>query len=316
MSTLNHSKDHTMATRAALVVLGLVSLVAAAGFTLGVAPVAELWPLGDSAAVNCFLGAYLAGIAASLLWIGVSGDLGAAVAGAISLTVVYASLALAWLMLPLGAAEPRLRPIALLWVGGAVVSAGLALWFRRFRLQDAQPLPRPGWFSFMVFVLLLAFVGGALLLRTPNIFPLPLGPAAAAVIGSAFLGSTAYFLYSLKFPRWRTACAPLWGFLAYDLVLIVPLVSRLGSVDAAHRPALMINVAVLVVSGALAVYYLLLAPATRVWSPRVCSPRVCSPRPAQKARQAAPLEEVEGAQHRMRVAGRDAAVKGVAQLPD
>jgi hypothetical protein len=91
----------------------------------------------------------------------------------------------------------------------------------------------------------------------------------------------------------------------------VPLAARLGAVDAAHRPALVVNITVLVVSGALAVYYLLLARATRVWSLRVWSLR-----PAQKERQAAPLEEVEGAQHRMRVAGRDAAVKGVAQLPD
>ncbi len=250
----------------ALVVMGLVSLVAAAGFALSVSPFTEIWPLGDSAAVNRFLGAYLAGIGASLLWIGVSGDLGAAVGGAISLTVVYVSLAIAWLMLPLGAAEPRLRSVVFLWMSGALVSTGLAFWFRRFRIQDTHPLPRLVSRSFVVFVLLLAFVGGALLLRTPNIFPLPLGPAAAALIGSAFLGSTAYFLYSLRFPIWRNACAQLWGFLAYDLVLILPLASRLGSVDAAHRPALIMNVAVLVVSGALAVYYLLIARTTRVWS--------------------------------------------------
>jgi hypothetical protein len=114
-------------------------------------------------------------------------------------------------------------------------------------------------------VLLLAFVGGALLLRTPNVFPLPLAPAASALIGSAFLGSTAYFLYSLRFALWRNACAQLWGFLAYDLALIVPLASRLGVVDAAHRPALVINVAVLVFSGALAICFLLIVRATRVW---------------------------------------------------
>jgi hypothetical protein len=206
------TRQPTSSVRAALIVLGLVTLVAAAGLSLQIAPVAEIWPLGDSAAVNCFLGAYLAGIAASLLWIGVSGDLGAAVAGALSLSVLYASLALAWLMLPLGAVEPRLRPIALLWVGGALGSGGLARWFRRFPLQDAQPLPRPLSRAFVGDALLLAFVGGALLLRAPNVFPLPLTAAAAALIGSAFLGSSVYFLSSLAVPRWRTACAPLWGF--------------------------------------------------------------------------------------------------------
>ena len=283
-----HPLEQTKTTRAALVVMGIVSLIAAAGFALSVSPFTEIWPLGDSAAVDRFLGAYLAGIGASLLWIGVSGDLGAAVAGAISLTVVYTSLAIAWFTLPLGAAELRLRPVGVLWVVGALVSAGLAFWFRRFRIQDAQPLPRLVNRSFVVFVLLLAFVGCALLLRAPNIFPLPLGPAAVALIGSAFLGSTAYFLYSLRFPIWRNACAQLWGFLAYDLALIVPLVSRMGVVDAAHRPALMMNIAVLVFSGALAICYLLIVPATRVWALR-------SARVARVARVAAPWKSVGAA---------------------
>jgi hypothetical protein len=172
--------------------------------------------------------------------------------------------------------------VALLWVAGALGSAGLARWFRRLPIQDARPLPRTVYSSFVVFVVLLACVGGALLLRTPNIFPLLLGPAASAVIGSAFLGSAAYFLYGLWFPLWGAVRAPLWGFLAYDLVLIAPLVARVGVVDSAHRPALMLNIAVLVFSGALAVYYLLIARATRVWSPR----------PAQAERQATPLKTV------------------------
>jgi len=44
----------------------------------------------------------------------------------------------------------------------------------------------------------------------------------------------------------------------------------------------MLNIAALVFSGAVAVYYLLIARATRVWSPR----------PAQAERQVAPLKTV------------------------
>jgi hypothetical protein len=226
-----------------------------------------MWPLGDTLAVDYFLGAYLAGVGASLLWIGVSGDMRAIVAGALSLTVLYASLAIAWFALSFGV-TPGLRPPAFLCGAGALFSGGLALWFRRYSFRDSQPLPRLVHVVFVAYVLLLAFVGGALLLRTPNVFPLPLGPAAAALIGSAFLGSTAYILYSVRFPLWRNACAQLWGFLAYDLALILPLVSRLGSADAAHWPALLLNIAVLVFSGALAIYFLLIAPTTRIWSVR------------------------------------------------
>jgi hypothetical protein len=273
------STKHTRAARTTIVTLGIVSLIVAIGFAVRIPLLAEIWPLGDTIAVDSFLGAYLAGVGASLLWIGVSGDLGAIVAGALSLAVLYTSLAIAWFRLSFGA-TPGLRPTALVCGAAALFSAGLALWSRRIAIRDAQPLPRFAAVAFVVYVLLLGFVGGALLLRRPNVFPLPLGPAAAALVGSAFLGSTAYFLYSLARPFWRNACSQLWGFLAYDLVLILPLISRIGVVDAAHRPALLLNIAVLVFSGVLAIYFLLIAPATRVWSGS----------PARNISEAAPLK--------------------------
>src|SRR5215475_8635737 len=124
-----YTLEHTKTVRAALVIMGIVTLIAAGGFALTVSPFTEIWPLGDEAAVDRFLGAYLAGIGASLLWIGLSGDLGAAVAGAITLTIIYAGLAITWFTLSLG--KPSvLRPAALVCVLAALVSAGLALWFR------------------------------------------------------------------------------------------------------------------------------------------------------------------------------------------
>ncbi len=95
---------------------------------------------------------------------------------------------------------------------------------------------------------------------------MPLSPVAVALVGCSFFGSASYFLYSLAFPVWQNAFAQLWGFLAYDLVLIVPFAVRLGSIDSAHLPALLLNTAVLVYSGILAIYYLLIAKATRIWA--------------------------------------------------
>jgi hypothetical protein len=259
-----HPTKRMVAVRAALVVTGIFSLSAAAGFTLHLEPFAEIWPLDDAVAVDRFLGAYLAGIGASLLWIGISGELRAAVAGAISLTVVYISLAIKSLTLPLGPAGPHLRPVELLCVVAACISAGIALWFRRFRIRDRQPLPRLVQIAFVVFVLLLAVVGLAMQFGLSFSYYVALGPAAAALVGSSFLGSAAYFLCSLVLPVWGNARAQLWGFLAYDLVLLAPLASRLSSVDAAHWSALVVYVAVLVLSGMLAIYYLLIAPAMRV----------------------------------------------------
>jgi hypothetical protein len=160
--------------------------------------------------------------------------------------------------------------------------------------------------SFTGFVLLLGLVGSAVLLRMPNVFPLTLGPASAALVGCSFLGSATYFLYSLIIPVWGNAYAQLWGFLAYDLVLIVPFVLRLGSIDGAHLPALLVNIAVLVYSGALAVYYLLIAKATRVLAPHT----------AQEGSKTALVEGAGREGHASRGIGKDLMVSGVAHLPN
>jgi hypothetical protein len=254
--------------RGVLLALGLFSLVAAAGLSLHISPFAALWPLGDASTVDLYLAAYSAAIGVSLLWIGISGELGAAEAGAISLTITYTGLAISLCVLSRGASDPRLPAAALLCIGAAAISAGTTLWLRRYLVRDGQPLHQAVRRSFATFALLLGVVGTAVLLRVPNVFPLTLGPASAALVGCSFLGSAAYFLYGLTFPVWSNAYAQLWGFLAYDLVLIVPFVLRLGIIDSAHLPALLINLAVLVYSGALAVYYLLIAKATRLLVPR------------------------------------------------
>jgi hypothetical protein len=230
------------------------------------------------------------------VWIGVSGEVGAAIAGAINLTVTHSGLAISLLVLSRGAPDPRLPAAVLFSAGAAVASVGIVLWFRRFHVRDIRPLDQPVRLSFAGFALLLGLVGGAVLLRVPNVFPLMLDPVPAALVGCSFLGSATYFLYSLRFPVWGNAYAQLWGFLAYDLVLILPFVLRLGSIDSAHLPALLVNIAVLVYSGALAVYYVLIAKA----------PRVLARRTVQEGSKTALLEGVGGARHATHGVGRDA----------
>ncbi len=54
------------------------------------------------------------------------------------------------------------------------------------------------------------------------------------------------------------------GFLAYDLVLIVPFLKHFATVNAAHRPSLVVYTAVLVYSGVLAAYYLFVHASTHL----------------------------------------------------
>jgi hypothetical protein len=212
-----------------------------------------------------FLGSITAATAVSLLWIGFSGELGTAVGGAINLIVFYAGLAISLFLLFQQSDDQRLLTGALLCVAGVLISVGIFLWFRRYPLQDNRPMPLLVRVSFGVFVVLLLLVGSGILLQIPYVFAWELTPPATALFGCFYLGASIYFLYGLVRPSWPRACGQLWAFLAYDLVLIVPWLQRFAKASPEQLPSLIVNVAVLVYSGALAVYYLLVNKATRMW---------------------------------------------------
>lgn len=90
-------------------------------------------------------------------------------------------------------------------------------------------------------------------------------PALSIVVGWMFFGASIYFAYALVRPSWVNATGQLLGFLAYDLVLIGPFVSRLSTVSAEHRPGLILYTAVLVYSGMLAIWLLFIRRDTRMW---------------------------------------------------
>ncbi len=161
---------YTRILRGALAVVGVLSLVEAVGLSMHLWPFTAIWPLGDASQIDLYLGAYMAAIGASLLCIGISGALKAAVAGAIDLMVTYSGLATSLFVLSRRSADPHLTAAALVCAVAAVASAGLALWFRRFSTWDLRRLNRPAYVSFVAFVLLLTLVGGAVLLRMPNVF--------------------------------------------------------------------------------------------------------------------------------------------------
>ena len=64
---------------------------------------------------------------------------------------------------------------------------------------------------------------------------------------------------------WNNAKGQLLSFLAYDLVLIGPFLALFGTVKSEFELSLVAYVAVLIYSGALAVYYLFFHPSTRGW---------------------------------------------------
>ncbi len=98
------------------------------------------------------------------------------------------------------------------------------------------------------------------------IFPWKLNPDSSVIFGCIFLGDAFYFLYSLLYPRWHNALGQLLSFLAYDLVLIVPFLILFKTVKPEGMLNLIVYVAVLIYSGAIATWFLFIHPKTRFGS--------------------------------------------------
>ena len=80
------------------------------------------------------------------------------------------------------------------------------------------------------------------------------------------MGNASYFIHGVTHPRWHHALGQLLSFLAYDLVLIFPFLSLFKTVQPEYLINLIIYVAVLFYSGAIAVYFLFVNPRTRFGS--------------------------------------------------
>ena len=249
--------------RTVLTIVGILSLILAAGFCLQLPWIVQLWPWADSFSPYLFIGSITAATAASLLWIGLSGELATAAGGALHLTVFYAGLASSLFLLSRQGGDQTLLTRALVCAVVALVSLVLLLWFRRYPLRDSRPMPLPVRVSFGVFVAVLVLAGVGILLHLPNVFAWRFHPTTSALLGWFFLGAACYFLYGLMHSGWQMACGQLWAFLAYDLVLIVPYLLHFALARPEQMPSLLINTLVLVYSAALAIYYLLVKQSTR-----------------------------------------------------
>ena len=120
-------------------------------------------------------------------------------------------------------------------------------------------------FAFVIFIAALLVVGVALVAGFRYIMPWEVGQSSM-VFGWMFISDACYFAYALWRGRWNLARVPLWSFLAYDLVLIGPFLIRLIGQTPSFKwpwPNLIIYTLILLFSGAVALYYLLINPATR-----------------------------------------------------
>jgi len=240
---------------------GLVILALAFGFIFRVPLALRLWPWEDGRYSYLFVGSILAAASAAALWIGWTGELGVLPAGSLNIFVIALTTGLYFFKLASrGRSDMLIFGIASILM--ALMSGAAFLWSRRLPLTDHRPTPKLVRVSFGIFIASLFFAAGALILRLP-VFPWELNPDSSVVFGCIFLGDAFYFIYGLFRPRWGNAFGQLLSFLAYDLVLIVPFVLLLNTVKPGHMINLVVYILVMIYSGGLAAYYLLIHPQTR-----------------------------------------------------
>lgn len=253
------------AIRTLFVAGGAIFLVLTAGFFLQMGWATALWPWPAGRLSYIFLASIAAAIAAPMIWIGLTGEFGAARGGAVNLGITAAGTAAYLLILYGREGRSQLSLSAVAAAFFLVVNAGIFLWSSRQPIRDRRAMPGLVRASFASFTVALLLVSGLLILQRPVVFPWPLRPEASVMFGFIFLGAAIYFAVALRSPWWHSARGQLIGFLAYDLVLIGPFLSHFDTVDPAHRLSLILYVAVLAYSGAIAVYYLFVNGETRSW---------------------------------------------------
>jgi hypothetical protein len=244
---------------------GLVILAIAIGFILQIPLATSIWPWPDGRLSYLFIGSILAAVSAAALWIGWTGEFGALPAGSLNILVIAITTSIYFFHLALEKGRPNMIPFGMMGLFSLIASGAAFLWSRRIPLNDSRPTPALVRVSFGIFIASLILAGGALIFRMP-IFPWTLNPDSSVIFGCIFVGDAFYFLYSLLYPRWHNALGQLLSFLAYDLVLIVPFLLLFKTVKPEYMVNLIVYVAVLIYSGAIAIYFLFINSQTRFGS--------------------------------------------------
>ena len=248
---------------------GLGSLLLAIGFGFKIPWVLAIcpWNLDYSPLSATFIASILIAIALPTLWIAWRGEIASAFGGAINLCVTFGGIGIFCLQLySANTSRQAVLMFGLFCLASVLVLIGVAWQTWGLAYQDARPTPRLVRFSFAFFAIALFLVGGALILKTNNIFPWNLSEELRVLYGWIFLGAMCYLIYALLTPKWGNAQGQLLGFLGYDLVLIVPFIQHFSRVIPEQRLSLTIYVGVLIYSGLIASYYLFIHPQTRLWS--------------------------------------------------
>lgn len=237
----------------------------------------RLWPFPGTTPLTLILvSSFLAAAGASTLWAALSRTYGALAGIGLDYLAVLIPLSIISFQLGAGTANREMTGFGIACLFAVVFGLGLLIWGIRTPIDGTVPMPPLVRWSFVAFIVALLIESARLLLQVPNAIPWTITPDLSRVIGWMFLGAATYFAYGLVRPSWLNSAGQLSGFLAYDLVLIVPFLIRLPIAAPEQKVGLIVYTAVVIYSGLLAVYYLFMRETTRVW-PRVTSSDATGP---------------------------------------
>lgn len=229
----------------------------------------NLWPFpGTTPLTFIFIASIFAAAAAPTLWVAATENYGALAGIGLDYLTILAPVAVLSFQLGSSLGEPQITAFGIACVFGVLFGLGLFLWSVRIPIDPMPAMPGPVRWSFVIFIIALVIVSVRLIPKTPNVIPWAITPELSVVIGWMFIGAATYFAYGLLRPSWLNSAGQLIGFLAYDLVLIVPFLNRLPTTPPEHRLGLIVYTVVVIYSGLLAIYYLFLHKPTRLGARR------------------------------------------------
>ncbi len=253
----------TRSVRSLLITVAVIQALIGVGFALQIGFITQIWPMPNTGPLSLTLiGSFFVAAAASTLWSLFAGETGSLAGVFLDYVVIFVPLAIYMLLISDGNWGIVSFAIA---VAIAAVCGAMGLWQTLlYPIKDPRPQPMLVRISFVIFVVTLIFFGGEMVLQVPNILPWQVSPEGSTIYGLMFLGAAAYFIYALARPSWMNSGGQLAGFLAYDLVLILPFIGHFQKVEDQLLPNLILYVVAVVYSGLLGIYYLFVNRQTRI----------------------------------------------------
>lgn len=256
----------TRLLRTALYLVAIIQIALAIAFFFQAPQITSRWPFpGTTPLTFIFVASILAAAGASTVWALATRTDGALVGIGIDYVLILLPVSVLFWQ-PGASTGQAINPLyAGICFLGVLFGVWLILTAIRIPIPAQPKVPALVRWSFVVFILALLAVSIQLILKVPDILPWKITPDLSVLIGWMFIGAAGYFIYGLLRPSWGNAGGQLAGFLAYDLVLIVPFLQRLPGSPENFRTNLIIYIGVVVYSGLLAVCFLFIHKSTRLF---------------------------------------------------